>query len=51
MVDLSKLDATLQSLDAEAEKLGVSKAMRDRIRAMDIVLEVVERERQKRGFA
>jgi hypothetical protein len=48
-VNLLHLEAELKLLDSEAELLGVSKTLRDRIRAIDIVLEVVERERQKKG--
>ena len=49
MIDLQQLKADLQSLHRECGELGVSKTIADRVHAVAIVLEVVERERQKRG--
>lgn len=50
MTDLLEIKLRLAQLDVEAQQLGISKAMRDRIRSVDIVFEVIERERQKRGW-
>ena len=51
MTNLMKLRMDLKALEKEAIRLGMSRAMRDRIHSMDIVIEVVERERQKKGAA
>jgi hypothetical protein len=51
MTDLLALKLQLKQLDIEAQELGISKAMRDRIRQLDIVFEVVDRERQRKGWA
>lgn len=49
--DLMNLKLELKKLDDELAEYGMPKAVRDRIGAFSFVLDVTERERQKRGFA
>lgn len=49
MIDLLEMKLRLAQLEQERQELGLPKAIGDRIRSLDFVLDVVDRERQKRG--